>query len=59
VLRDFNDPDVPFSANAAGLWVLDDVERITASPAISGNELFYRTDSHVFCIVSERRTLMC
>jgi hypothetical protein len=25
-------------------------ERITASPAISGNELFYRTDSHVFCI---------
>ena len=25
-------------------------ERITASPAISGNEMFYRTDSHVFCI---------
>jgi hypothetical protein len=25
-------------------------ERITASPAISGNELFYRTDSHLFCI---------
>lgn len=25
-------------------------ERITASPAISGNELFYRTDSHVYCI---------
>jgi outer membrane protein assembly factor BamB len=25
-------------------------ERITASPAISGNKLFYRTDSHVFCI---------
>ena len=25
-------------------------ERITASPAISGNELFYRTDSHVFCV---------
>jgi hypothetical protein len=25
-------------------------DRITASPAISGNELFYRTDSHVFCI---------
>jgi outer membrane protein assembly factor BamB len=25
-------------------------ERITASPAISGNVLFYRTDSHVFCI---------
>ena len=25
-------------------------ERITASPAVSGNELFYRTDSHVFCI---------
>jgi outer membrane protein assembly factor BamB len=25
-------------------------ERITASPAISGNDLFYRTDSHLFCI---------
>ena len=25
-------------------------ERITASPAISGNKLFYRTDSHVYCI---------
>jgi outer membrane protein assembly factor BamB len=25
-------------------------ERITASPAIAGNELFYRTDSHVYCI---------
>ena len=25
-------------------------ERITASPAISGNELIYRTDSHVYCI---------
>jgi outer membrane protein assembly factor BamB len=25
-------------------------ERITASPAISGNDLFYRTDSHVYCI---------
>ncbi len=25
-------------------------ERITASPAISGHELFYRTDSHLFCI---------
>ena len=25
-------------------------ERITASPAVSGNELFYRTDSHVYCI---------
>jgi outer membrane protein assembly factor BamB len=25
-------------------------ERITASAAISGNDLFYRTDSHVYCI---------
>ncbi len=25
-------------------------ERITASPAISGNELIYRTDSHLFCL---------
>jgi hypothetical protein len=25
-------------------------ERLTASPAISGYELFYRTDSHVYCI---------
>jgi outer membrane protein assembly factor BamB len=25
-------------------------ERITASPAISDGELFYRTDSHVYCI---------
>ncbi len=25
-------------------------ERITASPAISGNELVYRTDSHLYCI---------
>jgi outer membrane protein assembly factor BamB len=25
-------------------------ERITASPAISGNELIYRTDSHLYCI---------
>jgi outer membrane protein assembly factor BamB len=25
-------------------------ERITASPAISGNRLYYRTDSHVYCI---------
>ena len=25
-------------------------ERITASPAISGNELFYRTDSHIYCV---------
>ena len=25
-------------------------ERITASPAISGNELIYRTDSHLHCI---------
>jgi len=25
-------------------------ERITASPAVSGKDLFYRTDSHVYCI---------
>jgi len=25
-------------------------ERITASPAISGNELIHRTDSHLYCI---------
>jgi outer membrane protein assembly factor BamB len=25
-------------------------ERITASPAVSGSDLFYRTDSHVYCI---------
>lgn len=25
-------------------------ERITASPAIAGNDLIYRTDSHVYCI---------
>ena len=25
-------------------------ERITASPAISGNELIYRTDSNLYCI---------
>jgi outer membrane protein assembly factor BamB len=25
-------------------------ERITASPAVSGNNLFYRTDSHVYCL---------
>jgi outer membrane protein assembly factor BamB len=25
-------------------------ERITASPAISGNKLIYRTDSHLYCI---------
>lgn len=27
-------------------------ERITASPAISGNDLIYRTDSHLYCIGS-------
>jgi outer membrane protein assembly factor BamB len=31
------------SANSLG-------ERITASPAVSGNDLIYRTDSHLFCI---------
>jgi outer membrane protein assembly factor BamB len=25
-------------------------ERITASPAISGNEMIFRTDSHLYCI---------
>ena len=30
-------------------------ERITASPAVSGNELFYRTDSHVYCIGESAR----
>ena len=30
-------------------------ERITASPAISGNELFYRTDSHLYCIGENTR----
>jgi outer membrane protein assembly factor BamB len=25
-------------------------ERITASPAIAGDQLFYRTDSHLYCI---------
>ena len=29
-------------------------ERITASPAISGNELIYRTDSHLYCIGENR-----
>jgi outer membrane protein assembly factor BamB len=30
-------------------------ERITASPAVSGSELFYRTDSHVYCIQENPR----
>ena len=25
-------------------------ERITASPAVAGNRLYYRTDSHIYCI---------
>ncbi len=25
-------------------------ERITASPAVSGNRLYYRTDSHIYCV---------
>jgi len=29
-------------------------DRITASPAISGNELIYRTDSHLFCLGRNR-----
>ena len=32
-------------------------ERITASPAVSGNELFYRTDSHVYCIHGETQSI--
>jgi hypothetical protein len=28
----------------------DLAERITASPAVSGNQLVYRTDSHLYCI---------
>jgi outer membrane protein assembly factor BamB len=30
-------------------------ERITASPAISGNAVIYRTDSHLYCIETARR----
>ena len=29
-------------------------ERITAPPAIAGNDLIYRTDSHIYCITTER-----
>jgi outer membrane protein assembly factor BamB len=29
-------------------------ERITASPAISGNQLIYRTDSHLYCIGTKK-----
>ncbi len=29
-------------------------ERITASPAISGDDLIYRTDSHLYCIGQDR-----
>ena len=25
-------------------------ERLTASPAVTGSQLIYRTDSHVYCI---------
>jgi outer membrane protein assembly factor BamB len=25
-------------------------ERITASPAVAGSDLYYRTDSHLYCI---------
>jgi outer membrane protein assembly factor BamB len=31
-------------------------ERITASPAVAGNELLYRTDSHLYCISAEPST---
>jgi outer membrane protein assembly factor BamB len=30
-------------------------ERITASPAVSGNRLYYRTDSHLYCIGNATR----
>ena len=33
-------------------------ERITASPAVSGEELFYRTDSHVYCIAENASRMM-
>jgi hypothetical protein len=33
-------------------------ERITASPAISGDEIFYRTDSHVYCISEHARKVL-
>ena len=29
-------------------------ERITASPAVSGNDLIYRTDSHLYVIGNKR-----
>jgi hypothetical protein len=29
-------------------------ERITASPAISGNDLIYRTDSHLYLIRNDQ-----
>jgi hypothetical protein len=29
-------------------------ERITASPAVSGNDLIYRTDSHLFVISNNK-----
>ena len=32
----------------------DLAERITASPAISGNQLIYRTDSHLFFLGTKR-----
>jgi outer membrane protein assembly factor BamB len=31
-------------------------ERITASPAVAGNELFYRTDSQLYCISAKPAT---
>ena len=30
-------------------------ERITASPAVSGELLFYRTDSHLYCLAESRK----
>ena len=32
-------------------------ERITASPAVWGNELFFRTDSHLYCVGDEPRRI--
>jgi outer membrane protein assembly factor BamB len=32
-------------------------ERITASPAVSGDTVIYRTDSHLYCIGNNKRQL--
>jgi outer membrane protein assembly factor BamB len=33
-------------------------ERITASPAVAGSDLFYRTDSRVYCIRERQPSLV-